>query len=340
MKAYQSNQKAKHQDSNMKNSQRMIFVHGLHPLTTREELTEIFSEYCEISNFSMTQASRAGINKGYAFFAVPNAKVAEMLVQSEHILHGRKIHCDLKHRSRTDEEKSQRKRVFFGGVKKGTTDKDITAFFAQFGRVRTAYAIVDIRGNRKNYGYVDFFNEKSAKVAVENSPVMIEGKKVDVRPFYKKDHRSKRKAKSSRYKKFKKGVRRTPSPSDGASFDSHASTQPTMQTLNLEEETPRQEPVSPTTSIAAPLSQDKPGLKKEDLERGCYDMALPLLSSNVLGCFMNKKGEQLQQLMKLYMNATITNDQMNANLYYSQVQFLKHQIFSEAERSPLLAFGF
>lgn len=79
-----------------KNTLLPIFVHGLHPFTTREDIIETFSPLCTIHNLQFKRNPITGKHKGYAFFEVEDFETAQKLINMTHILHGRKIHCDFK----------------------------------------------------------------------------------------------------------------------------------------------------------------------------------------------------------------------------------------------------
>ena len=160
-----------------------IFVHGLHPDTTCEELLDTFSPFCEITELIFKRDPVTGKHNGYAFFTVPTPEDAVRLVEADHHLHGRFIHCDLKHTDPEEQLKNQRRRLFVGGLRKCITDEELKRAFERFGRVRAAYTIKDDNGKSKSFGYVDFADEESAKRALETTTMMVGKRKVDLRPF-------------------------------------------------------------------------------------------------------------------------------------------------------------
>lgn len=296
--------------TNSKNTPQRIFVHGLHPFTSEQDLFETFRPFCEIDELCFKRNPISGKHKGFAFFTVANKETAERLINSEHILHGRKIHCDYRNNDQSGKKRTSRKRVFIGGIPGKASDEDLTSFFAQFGKVRAAYAIKDLSGARKNYGYVDFYSEESSLEAVRASPVFIKGKKVDIRLYKKKGSKT-----SSR------DSRRTPSSSSRErepsvhSFSS-ANTQPHLN--------------SPKQIIGQSRNQDtfSPVQDRLQVNKTIFTNALPNFQDRPLGCFMNRKGEQAASLMSQFMMAMMNNDYVRARLNFEKIQNLKNQIFS------------
>lgn len=317
MKPAPQNRKAKpsrDQDRTTRKSDRKkIFVHGLHPFTKEEEIVEIFSQYCKVKDLSMKRADKLGRNRGYAFFTAPNSKVARRIIQSEHILHGRKIHCDLKHETPEEELRNHRKRVFLGGISKKISDQELIDFFSQFRKVRTAYGIVNIKGDRKNFGYVDYFNEEAALNAINSSPVFINGRRVEVHPFKKPKTRGRGHQNSKKLKKSKQ----TPSKKN-QNLEKNSSKKSENRFKKNQD---NQVIIRDGLSLSAP---ERP--KQEELTE-VANLALPNMAEGVLSCFMNKKGEQLIDLSTAYITASMNDDLYLANQLFYAIEDLKRELF-------------
>lgn len=299
------------------NNETRIFVHGLHPFTSSKDLTEAFKPFCTITDLVFKKNPVTGKHRGYAFFTVPSESAAQNLINSEHVIHGRRVHCDLRHSCQATQLKNQKKRVFIGGIPKNVSDNNLTEFFARFGKVRAAYAIKSLSGERKNYGYVDFFSEKSAQDAVKNSPVFIKNRKVDIRPY-------KKRGKNKGTKQVDEKQYRGRELNNNNSFSS-SSTRPNSSDRSNQNQTLSQFSFSPV--------QDRFESKID------YELASPDLQNNVLGCFMNTKGEQLQRLTKLCMAAMMNNDQKTAHEYLERIQVLKREIFNGQYMGELKGLG-
>lgn len=163
-----------------------IFVHGLHPYTTSKDLIDAFIGYCHITDLVFKKNPRTGKHNGYAFFSVPTREIAERLIKEDHLLHGRLIHCDLKHNNVEDQKKNQRRRLFIGGLPRNIKDEELTNIFKKYGKVRAAYSIKDLQGRSKNFGYVDFCDEETALNVLDLKSIRVKDKMVEVKPYVKK----------------------------------------------------------------------------------------------------------------------------------------------------------
>lgn len=347
-----------------------IFVHGLHPLTTEQDIKETFQAFCKIYDLDLKRADIEGTNRGYAFFSVSDMKTAEGLIHNQHFLHGRKIFCDLKHASRSQEKKSHMRRVFVTGIARSISDDDISQHFSRFGKIRVAYTIKDIQGVRKNYGYVDFYDEKAAARAINNSPMIIKGREIEARPFKKKGSINRNK----KFRNFKKSSRKTrpykktpkisQSLNQGQDFsykknstkravsfndyshqthyshsDFHHSQIAVSNNLSPREDHPQKNThleIHSNASLHSPPMSSDPSLSEASLlqerlpSNGLKaNLTLPDLSTrNVLGCFMNKRGEQVKEFMKQYVNAVMCNDNFKAQIYFEKIKELEARIFN------------
>lgn len=172
-----------------------LFVHGLHPRTSIEDLKQTFKRYCQIFNITFKRHPVTGKHKGFAFFSTPNKKSADAILSRGHTLLGRTVYCQLKTDNPSHEEKSK-KRLFIGGIPAGVKDKDLKGLFQRFGKVRTAYTIFDYQGRSKFFGYVDFEDEETAKLVLNQGPIKIKGRVLDIKKFEPKNDKKRKSAKN------------------------------------------------------------------------------------------------------------------------------------------------
>lgn len=174
-----------------------LFIHGLHPDTEIKDLIETFRPYCEISNITFKRHPITGKHRGFAFFMVPNGKIAKKILSKGHKLKERTVFCQLKSLNPNFEDKNK-KRLFIGGIPKSATDNQLKRIFEKFGKVRTAYTIVDYEGKSKYFGYVDFEEEEGAKKALDARPIKIKGRVLDVKQFEKPGEKKEKSKKQKR----------------------------------------------------------------------------------------------------------------------------------------------
>jgi len=155
---------------NTKNSQSTqieLFVGGIEPSTTRDELVFEISKIAQISSLTLVKDHSTGLNKGYAFFTAAKAEDIATLLSCSFRARGRSLHCQLK--QGTSIFNSDR-RVFIGGLPKvHISNEYLVQKLSVFGTVRSAYPIKDINGICKGFGFVDFHEVSSAMHAIKNS---------------------------------------------------------------------------------------------------------------------------------------------------------------------------
>jgi RNA recognition motif-containing protein len=179
-----------------------IFVHGLHPYTTKADLLETFEKVCPVKDLEFKKNTKNGKHSGFAFFTAPTPEMAQKLVDSKHVLHGRIIHCDLKHSNVKDQVKNQKRRLFIGGLPPKVKDSELVRTFEEIGEVRAAYTIKELDGTPKAFGFVDFKDFEGAQKALNSQPIFIRGKKIDLKPFSKKKKAEKYKTPQMEYNEF------------------------------------------------------------------------------------------------------------------------------------------
>lgn len=164
-----------------------LFLHGIHPFATLQDIIDTFSPICQISNIKFKRNRMTGKHKGYAFFDVESMEVAQKLMDTGHMMLDREVHCDLKTNNRSELRKGNLRRIFVGGLGNSTTNKDLEKAFGSIGKVRAAYIIKNLQGQSRGFGYVDFFSTDDAVKAANSKKIQVKGKFVDIRPFSKKN---------------------------------------------------------------------------------------------------------------------------------------------------------
>lgn len=160
-----------------------IFVHGLHPFTSKKDIIDGFSNTAAIYDVEFKSDRKTGKHRGYAFFSVRSKDIAERLIQKSHLIYGRKVHCDFKQVALENKIQNQKRRLFVGGLQSWATDQQITSFFENYGPVRAAYSIKTLDGRSKGFGYVDFENVSTANKVLEETELVFYGRAIEVRPY-------------------------------------------------------------------------------------------------------------------------------------------------------------
>lgn len=293
-------------EENQKDSKKFrttrIFVHGLHPFTTTQDLITCFSRIGAIHDIEFRKDHWTGKHNGYAFFSVKDVETAEKMVKSNHSLHGRKIHCDLRHTDPKHQMMNQKKRLFVGGIPKFATDDQLTAFFSKWGEVRAAYSIKNLEGKSKSYGFVDFFNHETAEEVLKAAPLEFKGRRIDVRP-YKKKSRKWRQEEVQEYE---------------ADFPKIG-----VQNFSIYNNAPALAPYKPSytpgghqndmdrlssTARVTKRKEENSRIESQKVQLTSHNRPMPVLNS-FLTPFMNRKGENLADMYR-HMNSLVVQNNL------------------------------
>jgi len=118
--------------------------------------------------------------------------IFELLITSQHVLHGRRLTVreSLNGDRQAEFEKAHNlKRVVLNYVPRWVTDEELrTVLESHFGEIDRIYSFPDRTNRNFKVGYVNFFKEESAKLAIANENIRIgHGVTVRVIPFKQRD---------------------------------------------------------------------------------------------------------------------------------------------------------
>lgn len=181
----------------METSNEMLYHHQINDsqkytvfigcLPGRANQEDLIKKYGNIFDIKIT---RKGGKKGsgYGSFSTPSKPLYEHLISTPQKIDGRVITCrpylqgDAKIRYL---QRLNKRRIFIRGLDLKWTDGKIFEFFSQLWEVEKAYAIRDLNGASRGYGYVNFFRPKDAKNALNRGFLDFEGVHVKCTPFQK-----------------------------------------------------------------------------------------------------------------------------------------------------------
>lgn len=254
-----------------------LFVHGMHPRTTKKDIREYFSQFANIRGIKFK--TKFGKHKGYAFLKIVGHETAKKIISKRHFLNGRWISCELKYTKKEEELKNKQKRVFIAGLPWNAKDEELTAFFEKFGPVKAAYSIKNELGESRGFGFVDFKNIETADQMKKIVVLDYGGKIIYVKPYrYKENRRDP--SKTTLEKNF---------------VDNNLEIYPQNSSPRLDEsvketEYPALNKVNDTElDIDSSLNYDKTSTMN-------YDKILLFKNKGPLSCFMNRSGEFLWEI--------------------------------------------
>ena len=163
---------------------RKMFVGGLPWQATDIQVMEYFSQFGEVENTKVVMDQETGRCKGFGFVVFKESSVLEAVTsQEDHLVMERSVRC-------TKAEVKQGK-IYVGKLPlEGLAVEDIKTYFTQFGPVVEVFRPVDREnGNEpKDFCFVTFQNEETARKVVEDKTATINDHQVDIRKSIQKSN--------------------------------------------------------------------------------------------------------------------------------------------------------
>ncbi|BHF58367.1 heteroproteinous nuclear ribonucleoprotein [Sparganum proliferum] len=172
-----------------------LFVGGLHPATTENELREFYSQWGEITDVVVMKDQRTGKSRGFGFVTFADASSVDVAQSNRpHHLGGKQI--DSK-RAMPREETSPEvhaavKKIFVGALKKHITNDDLTAYFSSYGNVVDAQVVMSKERNEsRGFAFVTFDDTDAVDKVILSRPHTLMDSKIDVRKALSKEEMGK-----------------------------------------------------------------------------------------------------------------------------------------------------
>lgn len=215
-----SNYESRSQNASSHKTKYSVFIGCISGRTRPQDIINKYSEFANIFDIKLRKKGE-NAGSGYGTFSTDSLELYQFLITMPQEILGRKVTCrpDLKGEDRRKHLDSlNNRRIYIKGVNPQWTDEQIFQLFhVHFpGKVERAYAIRNVNGKSEGFGYVNFSEVKIAKAAIRRKWLMLEGFKVECRPYSKSIKLSKTKRKVSNNRrsmmegsKFELGSQRT-----------------------------------------------------------------------------------------------------------------------------------
>ncbi|KAJ1385963.1 RNA-binding domain superfamily [Sesbania bispinosa] len=169
-----------------------LYVGDLEGNVNETHLYDLFSQVAQVVSARVCRDHTMRSSLGYAYVNFANAQDAANAM--EHLnftpLNGKPIRIMFSHRDPSI-RKSGYANVFIKNLEKSIDNKALHDTFAAFGTVLSCKVAVDISGQSKGYGFVQFDNEKSAQDSIQQlNGMLINDKKVYVGSFIRRQERA------------------------------------------------------------------------------------------------------------------------------------------------------
>lgn len=199
-----------------------IFMGGLHPFVTKQDLIKLFSPFIQLINEGKTNLldsyhpevtqktqhiyhkgekhifgielkmdHKTKLNKGYAFFKVKSFSIAQQIVKRNWNLFGRILQCQFKNNEPNNFTSkascpNKQARLYLSNLKKSVTDEDLVKYFGTYTDFRAAYVIRKVDGGSRCFGFIDFHTQNGANLALKkyySCPIVLHGSTATLKEF-------------------------------------------------------------------------------------------------------------------------------------------------------------
>merc|ERR1712226_1785718 len=155
---------------------RKLFVGGLPQEAKDLDIKEYFGQYGEIDNINLKTDPHTGRSRGFAFIVFKDTEgLNAASAQEAHVIKGKKVTCK--------KAEAKQGKIYVGKLPaEGVTVEDIQTHFAQFGPVAEVVRPIDKSKNDepKNFCFVTFDREETAKQMVKEGTATINGHQIDI----------------------------------------------------------------------------------------------------------------------------------------------------------------
>jgi len=154
---------------------RKLFVGGLPQDAKQDDISAHFQTFGEIDNINLKTDPATGRSRGFAFVVFKTVEGLQDAVSTEeHAVKGKKVAV----------KKAQAKqgKVYVGKLKVELSDEEIKAHFEQYGQIAQIEQPFDkTKNERKNFCFITFEKEESAKQLLKVGTTTINGVELEVK---------------------------------------------------------------------------------------------------------------------------------------------------------------
>lgn len=181
----QSSRGEKHQQQKENPEDRKIFVGGIGPDVTNEDLQQYFQQYGEVSQVQVKIDRITGRPRGFAFvdFATPEASKLALAEKRQNI---KGKDCEVKAaRSR------ENKKVFVGGLPAEHPEEELRKHFEQYGKVEDIeWPYHKQTKDRRNFAFIVFEEDEAADRAAAIPKQVFSDRECDVKKAVPQNRRN------------------------------------------------------------------------------------------------------------------------------------------------------
>ena len=175
--------------STLENESLRLFIGGLAPEVTEEDLQVYFLKFGQVSEYEIIRDAPSSTSRGYGFVSCENKKTySRILRQKAHHLGSNLLIVKRAYLKRAEENKEVQatRKLYVGGFGDDVKRGHLLNYFSGFGKVSNVYMFYDSKGTSgKNFAYIVFESLEAAQAVIDAPSHSICGKKVCIKNYKK-----------------------------------------------------------------------------------------------------------------------------------------------------------
>lgn len=168
----------------------VLFIGGLSPQLTNIDLLNYFKQFGGILKAKIITDKKTNIPKGYAYVTCKDNFTFTSILGSRHEIMGRDVDVQVAHSGTkivSDVCNQMNKKLCVKNLTLDTVQTELLSHFKKYGKVKHAYIIINHQTKKsKQFGYVEFYNEKDCNAAMLGCPHNINGHNIECEKFIHK----------------------------------------------------------------------------------------------------------------------------------------------------------
>lgn len=169
---------------------RKIFVGGLPPDLTEDDLSSYFEQFAKVDNTEIKRTP-CGTPRGFGFVSFVQDAPFDSIASVGHFLNGVRIDpkpVETRPPSARRQQMTGSNKVFIGGIDRNETDESITRALYEGANVRVMkIEWPQDHAGKKNYLFVELGSHEEQMRALSFGQVIVGSRTVDIKPVEKKD---------------------------------------------------------------------------------------------------------------------------------------------------------
>ena len=175
--------------STLENEPLRLFVGGLAPEVTEEDLQVYFLKFGQVSDCEIIRDAPSSASRGYGFVSCENKKTySQILRQKAHNIGSNQLIVKRAYLKRAEENKEVQatRKLYVGGFGDDVKRGHLLNYFSGFGKVSNVYMFYDSKGTSgKNFAYIVFESLEAAQAVIDAPSHSVCGKKVCIKNYKK-----------------------------------------------------------------------------------------------------------------------------------------------------------